>query len=146
MECPYCNGTGHHNYKDCIKCDGTGDYTPTLSKSSKTNKASLKSIALYWLGFFAVTLLLVYAVIFFKEIGIVYEVTLIALSIASWFIIYLSIQKIVLNSRKIKHERLVFYDHDKSLLSNIFGFIFIITLATPIITLAFLPFLWLTKY
>lgn len=45
---------------------------------------------------------------FFERLGKETEVALFVLSASSWIIIYQSVQKLVLNSRKQKYESLVF--------------------------------------
>lgn len=134
-----------HNYKDCIKCSGTGEYEQVKANPSKPNEVSPMKTVLIWLCFFAVIPLLVYAVIFFERVGVETEVAIFALSAASWIIIYQSIQKLILNSRKPKYERLVFFDPDKSLISNILGFGFIVAVALPVIALACYPLIWLVN-
>jgi hypothetical protein len=95
MECPYCNGSGHHNYNDCIKCSGTGEYEQSTIEHSNSGKSSSFRIVLIWGGFFVLIPLLVYVVIFFQRLGIATEMTLFALSAASWIIIYQAISKLV---------------------------------------------------
>ncbi|MEM5527858.1 hypothetical protein WN093_03395 [Gammaproteobacteria bacterium AS21] len=101
--------------------------------------------ALVWIGFFAVIPLLVYVVMFFERLGKETEVALFVLSASSWIIIYQSVQKLVLNSRKQKYERLVFFDPDKRLISNILGVGFIIAIALLVIALACYPLIWLVR-
>lgn len=146
MECPYCNGSGHHNYKDCIKCNGTGDYEQTLSKATTPKAtASLKKIILSWLGFFAVIPLLVYAVIFLEQLEIVNEVSIILLSILSWIIILVAVGELILNSKRPKHEKRVFFNSNESLLEKSFGLVFMLVLAISLISIALLPLGWLIK-
>lgn len=146
MECPYCNGSGHHNYKDCIRCNGTGDYEQPLSKVT-TPKANIspKKLILSWLGFIAMIPLLVYAVIFLKRLGIVYEVSIILLSILSWIIILGAVGKLVLNSKRPKHEKMLFLNPDDSLVEKSFGLAVILVLAVSLISIAVLPLVWLIK-
>jgi len=145
MECPDCNGSGHHNYKDCIKCDGTGEYIQTKIHQPNKNELSKLKIVLIWLGFFVLLPLLVYLIVFFKKIGIINEVFVIVLSAASWLIIYNSLRKIITNLERPKHERLLFVDPDKSLLGNVINLSIIAVLAVLIFLMAFSPALLLIR-
>ncbi len=141
MECPFCNGSGHHNYKDCIKCNGTGEYEQTHVQTSKKSGATgMKTISI-WVGFFALILLLVYLVIFIKNIGVIYEATILSLSFVSWIIIYKSIRKVISNGNKPAQEKLLFIDPEKSMLSNVAGVSFMVAVAIPFILMAFSPVL-----
>lgn len=145
MECPFCNGSGHHKYKDCVKCGGTGEYDQVhLPVSKKAESTAMKAI-LIWIGFFSLIPLLVYLVIFLKNIGVIYEATIIALSSASWIIIYKSIRKVISNAKKPKYEKLLFIDPDKSILSNVAGVSFMVAMAVPFILMAFSPVLLLIR-
>jgi len=99
-------------------------------------------IVIAWFGFFAVVLLLVFAVISLKRFGVLDEAVLIVLSAASWVIIYQSAKELVL---KTKHERLPFFSPNESFISNIFLLVIIISVAIPIVVSALYPLVWLVK-
>jgi len=141
MECPFCNGSGHHNYEDCIKCNGTGEYEkPNAQVKKESGSGGMKTI-LIWVGFFSLILALVYLVVFLKNIGVIYEAAILSLSVISWVIIYRAIRKVISNADKPDHEKLLFIDPDKSMLSNVAGLAFLAVVSVPFILMAFSPVL-----
>jgi len=93
-------------------------------------------IVLAWVGFFAVTLLLVFATIFLKRLGVLDETVAVVLSAASWFIIYQSVKEC---------KWLPFFSPNESFISNIFLLVIIISVAIPIVVSALYPLVWLVK-
>jgi len=141
MECPFCNGSGHQNYEDCIKCNGTGEYEqPHVQIQNNSDSEGMKTI-LIWVGFFALILALVYLVVFLKNIGFIYEAAVLSLSVISWGIIYGAIRKVISNADKPDHEKLLFTDPDKSMLSNVAGLSFLAVVSVLFILMAFSPVL-----